>query len=95
MEVKAVPVIPTGIDAADTMDFDIHVYPNPATNLLTIDNTENAIISIVHISGKSIQTILCKENVTKVDVSEYERGLYLLQIKKDGEVQTKKVSIVR
>ena len=95
LEVKAVPSVITGDDAADALDFEIHVYPNPATNLITIDNTENAIVSIVHISGKSIRTILCKENVTKVDVSEFERGMYLLQIKKDGVVLTKKISIVR
>lgn len=59
----------------------ITVYPNPATNYISIDNDENVKrITIFNLVGKELKTF---ENIQKdehYDVSELPNGMYLVQI---------------
>ncbi|MEI8086717.1 MAG: T9SS type A sorting domain-containing protein, partial [Paludibacter sp.] len=72
---------------------DFKLYPNPANNFLMIENTENAIVSIIDISGKTIQKIKCAERITKLDVSTFANGLYLIKIENNQISKTQKISI--
>ena len=72
---------------------DIKIFPNPASNFLFIENTENATISIFNISGVMMLKIKCRDQVTKLDISLFDTGLYLIKIEKDGMTKTKMQSI--
>jgi beta-xylosidase len=84
---------PTGINDVKGELSDLKLYPNPAKNFLMIENTENAIISIINISGITIQKMKCNTRITKIDVSLFTNGLYLIKIDKDGISKTHKISI--
>ena len=86
--------LPTAINELKGEQGELKLYPNPATNHLFIENTENAVVSIITISGKTIQKIKCTENITKVDISAYQTGLYLIKLEKNGWIKTKKLSIL-
>ena len=69
------------------------IYPNPANDFITIENTSMAIDEIViyDITGKTIKTILPKTNTTKVNVSDLSDGVYFIKISNNKQSITKKI----
>ncbi|PJC62190.1 MAG: hypothetical protein CO022_05855, partial [Flavobacteriales bacterium CG_4_9_14_0_2_um_filter_32_27] len=69
------------------------IYPNPANDFITIENTIMAIDEIViyDITGKTIKTILPKTNTTKVNVSDLSDGVYFIKISNNKQSITKKI----
>lgn len=86
-------VIPNGINQTDELP-DIRIFPNPATLVLTIENAENAIVSVFNISGVAVAKMKCTDSQTRLDVSSLKSGLYLVSLEKNGLVTTRKVSII-
>ena len=66
----------------------IHIYPNPATDLISISGVEN----IKSIKVYSILGSLEKEvfNTNQVDISELSSGIHLIKVD-NGRVTTKKI----
>jgi hypothetical protein len=67
------------------------VYPNPATDLLTIslDYAKAKQVNILDISGKLVATQAITSTVTQINVSALTTGVYLYQILDDeGAVVT-------
>ena len=64
----------------------IIVYPNPAKNEiwlksdLDIDFNKTVKIQLLNYLGEKIVDTTLKENLQKIDLSEYSSGLYFLQI---------------
>lgn len=62
----------------------IHFYPNPAKDVLFIDNksADKKIENIVvrDLQGRSIQTTYFEAGVNKLDIKDYEPGVYLLEV---------------
>lgn len=72
--------------SADLISFDdIKVYPNPARNIMYVDNAENSYIEIYSILGKLLYAKQIFDNRAEIDVSQFENGVYVLRINKDGE----------
>jgi len=69
-----------GIDELQIADFS--VYPNPASNQLTIENglELEMQISIMNIEGKIIYTNEFSGTSSTIDVSNLNAGIYLVQI---------------
>jgi hypothetical protein len=60
----------------------ISIYPNPATNSLTIKNAkQNSFVAIYDISGQ--QMISGKLSNEQIDISELPSGFYTTKIKSD------------
>lgn len=78
------PLIATGI--ADDQNIKLgSIYPNPVNNTLYISGKHSfQQVQILNLSGIIIQTGFAKEN--KVDVSNLEKGIYLLQTLEDRAV---------
>ncbi|WP_340113885.1 Kelch repeat-containing protein [Maribellus mangrovi] len=81
----------TGINRQISENF--RIYPNPTNGVLTIETSDlnNCHISITTMNG---QVLLSKEvqgNRMEIDVSEFRKGIYLITIKSDKAVRTKKV----
>lgn len=71
-------------------DFDLinfNVYPNPTTNFITIESTQNIKqVSVYTILGQEV----IKSNEKTIDVSHLENGMYLIKIVlESGKVNTK------
>ena len=67
----------------------INLYPNPATNELTIKNTLGTIeqIDIIDLTGKIIKTI--KNNSSIIDINQLAKGTYSLRVKTNKNLYVK------
>jgi len=83
----------SGIGHPGTSD-DIYLYHNPNNSILTLSNIiPNSTISIVSIDGKVISTMISKNENLKIDVSRWEKGVYIFHIKTGMTEVMKKVVI--
>lgn len=70
------------------------IYPNPAEDLIQLQNTNNVDINFIHLidaSGKILKTY--KDNFTQLNVSNCSSGVYLLFIQTSNQKVFKKIII--
>ena len=63
--------------------FNVHLFPNPANNYLTIImpvELQNSTIDILNIQGKTIKTFNANNNNKPLEVGELSTGIYLIRI---------------
>jgi len=78
----------TGFD--DFEQFGIQIFPNPATNIINLQGIpENSTIHIYDINGKLLLTK--QETINQIDISNFQSGVYTLQIIGNNEVITHKL----
>jgi PKD repeat protein len=84
------PPILTAIDNQENLKSEVNIYPNPASNTITITNSKIKLsqINIIDVTGKSIKTITKNKNA--IDISDLSNGIYFIQIISDKEIITKK-----
>lgn len=71
----------------------VNIYPNPASNIVTINAPLNTSISIIDIYGRLI-TIWENNTSSKVlDVSEYSSGLYFIKVSEKDNTETLKLIV--
>lgn len=83
----------TGIGDTHVFD-DIHLYLNPNNSILTLSNIKaNSTITIVSIDGKVISYLIAKDENLRIDISAWEKGVYIFHIKIGMNEVMKKVVI--
>jgi hypothetical protein len=61
----------------------LYVYPNPTNGLLNISGVNLSSNYILRdLNGRILRNSILTEN--KIDISEFQQGIYLLSIQKDG-----------
>ena len=71
---------------------DIKLYPNPVIDLVTISSTETmSKIDVVNMLGQTIFSNVLNENETRVDMSRYAAGTYIIRVLANDKLQTFKV----
>ncbi len=69
---------------------EILVYPNPATDEINISSTETIRnIMILNYSGQ----LVYEGNSTKINITDFNSGIYIIRIKTDNGVETQKITI--
>ncbi len=72
----------------------IQVYPNPVSRTLTISGDyTNARLLLSGVDGREVFAITDQNRVSKIDVSEFESGIYFLRIETPKGIVIKKVAI--
>ena len=78
------PATPSDVASVDASA--IEVYPNPATNELTIEGTlQGGECSILDATGKCVQIVSCSDNNTRIDLSALAVGNYTLEYTVGGQ----------
>jgi PKD repeat protein len=68
------------------------LWPNPVTEMLTITNTESmSEVTVADMLGRILATNNVNDIETKIDMSKYPTGTYLVQVTVDNAVKTFKV----
>ncbi|HNX22093.1 MAG TPA: FG-GAP-like repeat-containing protein [Bacteroidales bacterium] len=73
----------------------VKVYPNPATDQITIElgAYNEATIQLFSITGQLITSIECNNPINSINCTSFSNGFYFLKIKTHSGVITKKVGI--
>lgn len=66
------------------------VFPNPATNNITIQCPRPAIIEITDIQGQLLKTLVSGDNNINIDISSFPGGLYFVEVKTEKGIAIKK-----
>ena len=77
------------VKTIDLFENNISIYPNPSNNYLNIDLVDLDIFKVEIINNLGI-TVFSEENKSKIDVSTLSTGIYLIKIKIDNKIITKK-----
>lgn len=89
------PLIPNNV-YIDNFDVDnISIWPNPATNVININNAKGANISILNPTGEEV---ILKNNISNhqvIDISSLNEGAYILVINNKEDIITQKLIIIR
>ncbi len=86
---------PTGISVLENRMF--RVYPNPASDLVTIKTNEamNAEVSLINSIGEIVKREIFVGNEIRLDVRSIAQGNYLLQLKTSEGISRKNISVVK
>ncbi len=77
----------------------VKIYPNPLKDVLYIENTnclgQNFNIEITSISGEVIlkKQFNMSNDIVKIDINEYPKGLYLIKIQNENFVKIEKIVV--
>lgn len=82
----------TGIENA------VHVYPNPANSEVSFLNPSNSAVSVsvYDVTGKLVETKLFSSVWAKIDVSDYQQGMYIYRVNGENNhvLNTGKLTVV-
>lgn len=83
----------TAIESAESHTL-VNLYPNPVTNVLTVSLPslqDKYKIEVFNINGQIIKQInVLNQTQIKIDVSSYEKGIYLLKYSTEKEIELKR-----
>ena len=71
------------------------IYPNPAKDILTVDNVNNADIYIYNTIGQMVKKVTNVVGNSEINVSDLNNSMYIVRIQKGESVQTKKIQIIK
>ena len=67
------------------------LYPNPATNELTIESkTAIESVSITNMLGQNVLNSATSNAIEVVDISNLQSGVYLIKVASEGQTSTKR-----
>jgi len=70
------------------------IFPNPATDEITVNSTEAiSNVSIFDITGKTVYTNTNANTNLKVDVSSFNRGIYIIEVLSNNKRSQKRLSL--
>lgn len=81
---------PDGIHENNDSSILFSIFPNPATENLTIQTHQKAIIEILNIAGQSIMTINDTDTFTTIDIKDLSSGVYIVKVRTDEGSAVKK-----
>jgi hypothetical protein len=71
------------------------VYPNPATNNLTISNNSGLSVSnmeLLDLNGKVLYNSTWGNQLEKqIDITQLQTGMYILKLSFDGQISSKRI----
>jgi dienelactone hydrolase len=87
-------VYTSGTGNVNELSLGIKIQPNPADDVveISLNNTESYEVSILSIDGKVVMTDTFI-GTSKINVSSWNRGMYLIQISQSGRTSSKKLLV--
>ncbi|MGB0915394.1 MAG: T9SS type A sorting domain-containing protein [Crocinitomicaceae bacterium] len=58
----------------------VSIYPNPTSNLITVDNIPEGLVTIITSFGKPVYRKKNKENQLKINVASFPNGYYFIRV---------------
>ncbi|RZJ99237.1 MAG: T9SS type A sorting domain-containing protein, partial [Flavobacterium sp.] len=87
-----------GIKQNQSIFSDVHIWPNPAQNIINIETGNNfsGEILITNILGQQMQKCIVQNQKSKmIDTKHFPAGIYMVAIKSGSKISTQKLIIAR
>ncbi len=79
------------IDELENEDKSISVYPNPTNRKINIEANNIVEIEVVNIVGQNVATYIVNNDFCEIDMSNFNEGIYFVNVKTDNRIITKKI----
>ncbi|WP_421895175.1 CotH kinase family protein [Marinoscillum sp.] len=91
---KADNVLDVDLLGAQPLDYALSVFPNPTTDNIQITSKRQLVsVRVFDVQGRLLQSIPSGGATSTIDVSHFEKGVYLLEIQTDTQLYRRKVVI--
>jgi len=67
------------------------VYPNPVSGVFTIDMDGKSFVEIANMQGQILRTIHTTEKLSRIDISDFPSGLYIVKLTAKDEIVRMKI----
>lgn len=67
----------------------LNIYPNPTRDFIVIENVDYDIIEVYNLTGNIVKTVV--DNMSKIDVSDLQNGVYFVTVKSGNNVLKSKI----
>jgi hypothetical protein len=87
---------PVGINESTITPLEVSLFPNPAKNEISLSLNscdKPAFIRITSTEGKLVKQTELRENTMRINTSDWSKGIYIMNIKQDGQEVNKKLVI--
>ena len=74
---------------------EVLISPNPTTGIINITNAENNVICIYNIIGELIYKHSATKMLTQVDMSQFSKGYYLVQVISKDQSVMKRINLIK
>jgi len=81
----------TGIDEISLNNLIVTLYPNPATDNVTIEALQKSTIDILNIQGQSILRRQILQGKTDIDIRALAKGVYILRLCSNDKIAVTKI----
>lgn len=73
----------------------LNVYPNPATDRITVSLTDNKAgeVSVYSVTGSLVYAATAFQSTSQIDVTNWENGVYFVHIQSEGATAIRKVVV--
>ncbi|HOY38318.1 MAG TPA: Omp28-related outer membrane protein [Bacteroidales bacterium] len=83
------------VSIADEYSENIMIFPNPASDMITITGVENASVNIFSVTGQLVFSDNCNSNEITVTTANLSEGTYIVKVVKDSSTIVKKVIVTK
>ena len=83
---------PTGVEENEAQ---VKVYPNPTNNLVTIEAENMTEVSVYNTMGQCVLQKEITDNQATIDLQYVCTGLYLLRVKTESGIVSKRIAVER
>lgn len=68
-------------------------YPNPANSFITMETKSGSLVNIFDLNGKKVFEKICFDRLEYIDLSQIEKGVYMIHVQHDGKNEIRKLII--
>ena len=72
---------------------DYKIYPNPTSNYIVVESSNNYKIDIIDLTGKEILHSFTNSNKVSLDLSDLNKGVYFIRLSFENTIKTEKLII--
>jgi len=70
----------------------ITIFPNPAVDYVNIQRAEGYLLKVYDVLGRIVHTVQIPEQLTRIDISAFPKGILLFKLQSNNEEKTFKIS---
>ncbi len=68
------------VNVFEEENYSLNTYPNPCTNMITVESPEKGVVTLFNTEGRVINQIVVSPGSNNIDMSDSAQGIYIYQM---------------